>query len=86
MRRPVFVAIVALMGACVVMPDHSFGAGGLAICSSPPVASAKRCHLDLNDRMKMGLGTWGNGVHPNGPNYFCMEHQRQREAQARVCR
>src|ERR1700684_751292 len=42
-------------------------------CSSAPVASTRQCHLDLNDRMKMELGNWGNGVHPSGPNYFCVE-------------
>jgi hypothetical protein len=51
-------------------------------CSSAPVTSTEQCHLDLNDRMKMLLGTWGNGVHPSGPNYFCFERQKQ-SAQAR---
>jgi hypothetical protein len=78
MRQRVLATFGALIGACAVMPGHSFGARGPAIGSSPPVTSAKRCHLDLNDRMKMELGTWGNGVHPSGPNYFCIEHQRQR--------
>jgi hypothetical protein len=86
MRAPAFATFAALIGACVVMPGHSFGARGPSKCSSPPVTSAERCHLDSNDRMKMELGDWGNGVHPSGPNYFCMEHQRQLEVQARICR
>jgi hypothetical protein len=62
--------------------------GALAVnCSSAPVASSRECHLDLNDRMKTELGTWGNGVHPNGPNYFCVEHQKQvEEERKRDCR
>jgi hypothetical protein len=62
--------------------------GALAVkCRSAPVASTKQCHLDLNDRMKMELGTWGNGVHPSGPNYFCVEHQKElEEVRKRDCR
>jgi hypothetical protein len=45
-------------------------------CSSAPVTSTKQCHLDMNDRMKIDLGTWGSGVHPSGPNYFCVERQK----------
>jgi hypothetical protein len=48
-------------------------------CSSAPVTSSKQCHLDLNDRMKMDLGTWGFGVHPHGPNYFCVERHKEPE-------
>jgi hypothetical protein len=46
-------------------------------CSSAPVTSTNQCHLDLNDRMKMDLGTWGFGVHPHGPNYFCVERRKE---------
>jgi|SRR5580704_6477004 hypothetical protein len=58
-----------------------------ASCSPAPVTSTEQCHLDLNDRMKMLLGTWGNGVHPSGPNYFCFERQKQPAATRRLgCR
>jgi hypothetical protein len=45
--------------------------------SSIPVTPTT--HLDLNDRMKVDLGNWGNIVHPHGPNYFCLEHRKQLE-------
>jgi hypothetical protein len=51
-------------------------------CSSEPVTSTEKCHLDFNDKMKMLQGRWGMGVHPNGPNYFCFERQKH-AAQAR---
>jgi hypothetical protein len=56
-------------------------------CSSTPVTAAEQCHLDLNDRMKIDLGTWGSGVHPRGPNYFCVQRQKLlQRAPSRGCR
>jgi hypothetical protein len=56
-------------------------------CSSVPATAPEQCHLDLNDRMKIDLGTWGSGVHPRGPNYFCVERQKLLErAPSRGCR
>ena len=86
MPRLLFSTLVALIGGGIVMPDYSLAAHKLSKCSSVPAIAAEQCHLDLNDRMKMDLGNWGNGVHPNGPNFFCVEHQRQLEAQNRGCR
>jgi len=79
-------AVLAI--AYVLAPHPSFASvnhlaispSALAVkCSSAPVTSTEQCHLDLNDRMKMLLGTWGKGVHPAGPNYFCFERQKQLE-------
>jgi hypothetical protein len=55
-------------------------------CSSAPVTAPEQCHLDLNDRMKIDLGTWGAGVHPRGPNYFCVERQKLETSRNRGCR
>jgi hypothetical protein len=85
-RRSLFGTLVVLVGGGLVTPGYSLAAHRLPKCASVPVAPAEQCHLDLNDRMKMDLGSWGNGVHPRGPNYFCVQHQRQLEAQARACR
>jgi hypothetical protein len=86
MRRFFFATLVALAGGGVMMPGYSLGAHKPARCASMAATPAERCHLDLNDRLKMDLGNWGNGIHPVGPNYFCVEHQRQIDAQNRVCR
>jgi hypothetical protein len=70
-----------------VAPTVTSPSASAVNCSPAPVTSTRQCHLDLNDRMKMDLGTWGNGVHPRGPNYFCVEHHKQlEEAQNRRCR
>jgi hypothetical protein len=87
-RESESLAVLAIV--CVLAPRPSLASAdlrafsplALASCSSAPVTSTEQCHLDLNDRMKMLLGTWGNGVHPSGPNYFCFEHQK-RPAEAR---
>jgi hypothetical protein len=87
------LAVLAI--AYVLVPNPSLASSNfmatsplaLANCSAAPVTSTEQCHLDLNDRMKMQLGTWGNGVHPSGPNYFCFERQKQRaEARRPGCR
>jgi len=90
-ERLAFLAI-----AYVLTPHPSLASANLTIsspgafavnCSSAPLTSTRQCHLDLNDKMKMELGTWGNGVHPRGPNYFCAEHLKQFEdARNRSCR
>jgi hypothetical protein len=86
MHRSLLATVVAVIGAAIVMPSYSMGAPRRSYCSSAPVTTVERCHFDLNDRMKMALGSWGNGVHPSGPNFLCAEHQRQLEAQNRACR
>jgi hypothetical protein len=80
------LAVVAVAGMLtpypsVAGPERTVSSSGAlaANCSPAPVALREQCHLDLNDRMKMDLGTWGNGVHPNGPNYFCVKHRKQLE-------
>src|ERR1700692_2383637 len=84
-RFPVFMRLAVPAIAYMLTPYPSVASaertvsssGALAVnCSSAPVASTRQCHLDLNDRMKMELGSWGNGVHPSGPNYFCVERQK----------
>jgi hypothetical protein len=89
-----FASLAILTGACIVTPHPSLAGdnpadSSLSVsavkCSPAPDTSSKQCHLDLNDRMKMGLGTWGsNIVHPHGPNYFCVE--RHKEQRNRDCR
>jgi hypothetical protein len=95
-RFPALMSLALLAVAHMLTPCPSLASaertvsssGALAVnCSSAPVASTRQCHLDLNDRMKMELGNWGNGVHPSGPNYFCVEHQKQlEEERKRDCR
>jgi hypothetical protein len=96
MRHPFVLAGIAMLTGHILMPHPSFAGvnltnsspqASLVNCSRAPVTSTRQCHLDLNDRMKMDLGTWGtNSVHPHGPNYFCVEHQRQlEEARKRGC-
>jgi hypothetical protein len=93
----VFASIAMLTGAGIVMPhpalagDDLKGASLLASvvnCAPAATRSTPYCHLDLNDRMKMGAGTWGsNIVHPHGPNYFCVErHIQLEEERNRGCR
>jgi len=95
--RPLLSMSPALLAIAYMLTPHPSRAsanltvsslGAFAVkCSSVPVPSSRQCHLDLNDRMKMELGTWGNGVHPKGPNYFCVEHQKQlEENRNRGCR
>jgi hypothetical protein len=87
-RPLVSMSLVLLAIAYMPTPDPSLASinptasspSAFAVnCPSAPVTSSRQCHLDLNDRMKMVPGTWGNGVHPSGPNYFCVEHQKQLE-------
>src|ERR1700682_4463225 len=83
----VLASLTILTAACIVTPQPSLAGDDLTgsllrasavNCSPAPVPSTRQCHLDLNDRMKMDMGTWGgNIVHPHGPNYFCVEHQKQ---------
>jgi hypothetical protein len=95
--RPLLSMSLALLAVGYMLTPHPSLAstnltgsspGAFAVnCSSAPVASSRQCHLDLNDKMKMELGTWGNGVHPRGPNYFCVEHRKQlAEERNRGCR
>jgi hypothetical protein len=80
----IFASFAILASACILTPNPSFagddlmGPGAFSSRWSPEaVPSTRRCHLDLNDRMKMDLGTWGsNIVHPHGPNYFCAERNK----------
>jgi hypothetical protein len=83
MRRPfVLTSLAMLTGACILMPYPSFAGDN---CSQALVTS-RQCHLDLNDRMKMDMGTWGIGVHPHGPNYFCVQrHKQLEEERKRAC-
>jgi hypothetical protein len=92
-----FASLAILTGACIVTPHPSLAGDNLADsslsvsavkCSPAPDTSSKQCHLDLNDRMKMDLGTWAsNIVHPHGQNYFCVERHKQLEQQrSRGCR
>jgi hypothetical protein len=96
-RPPVSVSLALLAIAYMLTPHPSLASADLTAsspgawavnCSSAPAKSARQCHLDLNDRMKMDLGTWGsNIVHPHGPNYFCVEHRKQlEEDRNRACR
>jgi hypothetical protein len=94
-RRFFVLTSIAMLTGSILMPQPSFAGddptsssprASLVNCSRTPVTSTRQCHLDLNDRMKMDLGTWGtNSVHPHGPNYFCVEHQKREERQ-RSCR
>jgi hypothetical protein len=87
MRRFFVLTSIAMLTCCILTPHPSFAGDNPTGSSSQassvnwslaPVTSTRQCHLDLNDRMKMDLGTWGtNSVHPHGPNYFCAEHQKQ---------
>jgi hypothetical protein len=95
MLRAIFPTLLVLITVGIATPGYSLGADGLASsssesfavkCSFAPVTPPEQCHLDLNDRMKMDLGTWGNGVHPRGPNFFCVQRHKQFEAQNRACR
>jgi hypothetical protein len=84
-------SLAILTGACIVTPQASLAgdnptSASLLVSATdwPPasVSSTRRCHLDLNDRMKRAMGTWGsNIVHPHGPNYFCAERHKQTEDQ-----
>src|SRR6267154_837223 len=90
--RFLFASLATITGACIVTP-HPYLAGddltsssslraSAVNCSPAPVTSTKKCHLDLNDRMKMDMGTWGSSiVHPHGPNYFCVQRHKELEAQ-----
>ena len=81
------VSVLATYPAHASADPRSFSPLNLASCSSTPETFTEQCHLDSNDRMKMLLGTWGKGVHPSGPNYFCFEHQKQRaESRKPGCR
>src|SRR5260370_40097303 len=93
----VFASLAMLMGACIVTPRPSLAGDSLTSsslgvsavnCSPAPVPATRQCHPDLNDRMKMDIGTWGsNIVHPHGPNYFCVQRHKQREEERnRACR
>jgi hypothetical protein len=91
--RSLLAGLAILTGAFILTPRPSRAGDNVteswlsfsAIKSSPsPATAADPCHLDLNDRMKMDIGTWGsNIVHPHGPNYFCAERYKQREEQRR---
>jgi hypothetical protein len=93
----VFASLVMLTGAGILMPRPSLAGddptsalwrASVVKCAPAAVPSPRQCHLDLNDRMKMGAGTWGsNIVHPHGPNYFCVErHRRLEEERNAACR
>jgi hypothetical protein len=92
-----FTSIALLTGAGIVMPHPALAGddlmsaslrASLVKCAPAATPSTRQCHLDLNDRMKMGAGTWGsNIVHPHGPNYFCVERRMQLEEERnRGCR
>jgi hypothetical protein len=97
MSTSVFASLALLAGAGIVAP-HPCRAGdapasallraAVVNCAPAATPSTRQCHLDLNDRMKMDLGTWGsNVVHPHGPNYFCVERRKQLEEERnRACR
>jgi hypothetical protein len=94
-RFRVSESLVVLAVVYVLVPHPSLASAelpassplALASCSSALATSTEQCHLDLNDRMKMLMGTWGNGVHPSGPNYFCFERQKRPvEARRPGCR
>jgi hypothetical protein len=93
----VLASLAMLTGAGIVTPYPCFAGDDLTSaslrasvvkCAPAAVPSTRQCHLDLNDRMKMGAGTWGsNIVHPHGPNYFCVErHIQLEEERNRGCR
>src|ERR1700704_5099298 len=89
----VFASLAILTAACIMTPHPSLAGDDLTLrasavsCSPAPVTSSSQCHLDLNDRMKMDLGTWGsNSVHPRGPNYFCVQRHKQLEERKPACR
>jgi hypothetical protein len=89
--RSLFAGLAILAGAFILTPRPSLAGDNVtdsrlsfsAIKGSSARATAvDPCHLDLNDRMKMDVGTWGsNIVHPHGPNYFCVERHKQLEQQ-----